>query len=166
MCVKAGKRCVDCLPSRNDHCSNPNNNRISSPLLLPNSSEALESLQTPPVIASCLYSCPCGIEDPTQPLIRCHGPGKKLFHYNCSGITSQEEQDDWQCLQCSIFQSQNTKTIRHILKGADIQVALGLAQLLEACSNESGSIAAWRRLFSFPANTLAPPSALQHHHQN
>ena len=81
--------------------------------------------------------------------------GNELFHYNCSGITSQEEQDDWQCLQCSILQSQNTKTIRHIPKGARIQVALALAQLLEACSNESGSIAAWRGLFSFPANALA-----------
>ena len=83
------------------------------------------------------------MEDPTQLLIRCHGHGNELFHYNCSGITSQEEQDDWQCLQCSILQSQNTKTIRHIPKGARIQVALALAQLLEACSNESGSIAAW-----------------------
>ena len=154
--MKACRRCVDCLPSRNDHCSNPSNNGISSPLL-PNSSEALESPQTPPVIASCLYSCSCGMEDPTQPLIRCHGPGNELFHYNCSGITSQEEQDDWQCLRCSILQSQNTKTIRHIPEGARIQVALALAQLLEACSNEDGSIAAWRRRFSFLANALAAP---------
>ena len=54
-CLKAGRRWGDCLPSRNYHCSNPNNNGISSPLLLPNSSEALESQQTSPVIASCLH---------------------------------------------------------------------------------------------------------------
>ena len=44
------------LPSQNDHCSNPNNNGISSPLLLPNHSEALESPQTLPAIASCSHS--------------------------------------------------------------------------------------------------------------
>ena len=112
-CVK-GKRCVDCLPSRNHHCSNPNNNGISSPLLLSNSSEALESPQTPPVIASCLHSCPCGMDNPTQPLIRCHGPGNEIFHYNSSGITSQEEQDDWQCLQCS-FCSHKTLKLSAVL---------------------------------------------------
>ena len=109
-CVKAGRRCTDCLPSRNGHCSNPNNNGISSPVLALNSSVALESPQSPPVTASCLHSCPCGMEDPTQPLIRCHGPGNELFHYNCSGITSPRRKNKMTgCVCGALFCSHKTQ---------------------------------------------------------
>jgi len=58
------------------------------------------------------------------------------LHYECGGITASEAQllkQDWQCMNCFIQRMQKVKTLRHIPKGARIQVAQALAQCIEDC---------------------------------
>ena len=51
----------------------------------------------------------------------------------------------------------NIKPVRHIPKGARIQVALALLQLLKDCVQEDCSVSPWQKLFTFASSALSIP---------
>ena len=125
-CVKGGRLCVGCLPLRKGKCCNQGPTRTSPPPAV-NSFGASLPL-SPDTETASLFSCPCGRPDSVQPMIQCQGPGKEKFHLDCVGIDAPNLHmyNEWWCLQCSIQRNQHVKIVRHIPKGARIQVALAL----------------------------------------
>ena len=181
LCVKGGKRCDGCLPSRHGRCCNSggesdivNSNsgapvRVTSTPRLPSSHELPPLSSSPSSSTTSLsasshtsfcYSCVCGRPDDSC-MVQCHGPAKEHFHLSCAGLSPSFSGVNWCCLQCCIQLRHRTRVVKHIPKGARIQVATALSQLLESCTNqEDDSIVPWKKLLTFATSALAlPPSS-------
>ena len=94
-------------------------------------------------------------------MVRCAGPGRELFHRDCVGIGGSEDTSigsEWWCLQCSLQRARRVRTLRHIPKGARVQAASTLANIVEACVSERSSFVPWRKLFLFASTALAVPN--------
>ena len=94
-------------------------------------------------------------------MVRCAGPGRELFHRDCVGIGGLEDTSigsEWWCLQCSLQRARRVRTLRHIPKGARVQAASTLANIVEAWVSEQSSFVPWRKLFLFASTALAVPN--------
>lgn len=88
------------------------------------------------LLHSVCYSCVCGRPDDLC-MVQCQGPAKEYFHLSCgSGLAQSFSGVNWCCLQCCIELRHRTRVVKYIPKGARIQVAIALSQLLEACKNQ------------------------------
>ena len=72
--------------------------------------------------------------------------------------------------KCGVFGApfsvlRHAKILRHIPKGARIQTATALAEILEQCARESLDITPWRKYFLFAATVLAVPHPSHHQGQ-
>ena len=117
-CVRVGRSCTGCLPSRKGHCDNR-----SAPV---DSTATLDSLDVPRASTSpeLTTSCVCGIcgeSESFRPMIQCCGPKQEWFHCECANIQPPPPNYEWWCLHCLIQCLQHSRVLRHIPKGARIQ---------------------------------------------
>ena len=179
-CKKSGKLCENCLPYRGGHCSNRDTAvgtgtltaRVEPGLDVPTSTNDLldihgtlqprdiDSVPSDNVVGS-MPVCFCGRQMESQSMVRCAGPGRELFHRDCVGIDGSEDTSigsEWWCLQCSLQRVRHVRTLRHIPKGARVQAASILANIVEACVGERSSFVPWHKLFLFASTALAVPN--------
>ena len=98
-------------------------------------------------------------------MIRCGGPCGEWYHRECIGESDTCATREMWCLPCSIQRLRHAKILRHIPKGARIQTAIALAEILEQCARESLDITSWRKYFLFAATVLAVPHPSHHQGQ-
>ena len=161
--MKGGRTCVNCLPSRKGRCGNESSVGAAPE---PSAHPALpvDSPSTPDVASS--SRCVCGqADDGTGRMIRCGGPCGEWYHRECTGESDTCATREMWCLQCSIQRLRHAKILRHIPKGARIQTAAALAEILEQCARESLDITPWRKYFLFAATVLAVPHPSHHQGQ-
>ena len=180
-CKKSGKLCENCLPYRRGHCSNRATAvgtailtaRVEPGLDVPTSTNDLldihgtsqprviDSVPSPDNVVGSMPVCFCRCQMEPQSMVRCAGPGRELFHRDCVGIGGSEDTSigsEWWCLQCSLQRARRVRTLRHIPKGARVQAASTLANIVEACVSERSSFVPWRKLFLFASTALAVPN--------